>query len=156
MSNPAQPPEDRRRFVVKSEQPVRAYAIAAYCSLLGAILLVMGPLRDSRFLTVVAVVVLGFGVVLAALAFWLRRLYRTTLIAEKSTLTLVNGRRRRVLQWSEIADVSLQRARLVFTPKGPGRRQAVIIDPTLTGQPMFTEMLTELRKRLDASRGYRS
>ena len=156
VSNPAQLPEDRHRFVVGSEQPVRPYAVAAACSLVAALALVAGLIRDITWLALLALALLALALALVAAAIVLRNRYRTTLVTEKTTLTLVNGRRRRILRWSEIADVTLDGSRLIFSPVESGRPEVVLVDPRQTAQPMFAEMLDVLRRRLDASRGYGS
>ena len=77
------------------------------------------------------------------------------MIIERDTVTLINGRRRRVLNWIEVADVTTQGPYLVFTPKGDGRREVVLFDPRQTSTPVVRGLVATLRTRLDASRGYR-
>ena len=157
MSNPAFRPEDRQHFALRVQPPVRAYAVASICSLAGA-LLIVGWLAQgwSTLVGVLAIALLGFGIALNVAALVLRYRYETTILIERDTVTLINGRRRRVLNWTEVADVTLEGPRLIFKPKGDdGQRQVVLFDPRQTDRGLFDDLVDALQRRLDASRGYR-
>ncbi len=156
MSNPAFRPEDRQRFALRVQPPVRAYAVASICSLAGALLIVIWLAQGwSTPVGVLAIGLLGFGIALNVAALVLKYRYQTTIMIERDTVTLINGRRRRVLNWTEVADVTLEGPRLIFKPKGHGKRQVVLFDPRQTDRRVFDDLVDVLQRRLDASRGYR-
>ena len=156
MSNPALRPEDRQRFALRVQPPVRAYVVASICSLTGALLIVIWLTQGWPTLVgVLAIALLGFGIALNVAALVLKHRYQTTIMIERDTVTLINGRRRRVLNWTEVSDVTLDGPRLIFKPKGNGPRQVVLFDPRQTDRGLFDDLVEALQRRLDASRGYR-
>jgi hypothetical protein len=156
ISNPAHVPLDQDRFTLQARVPIRAYVIAAVASLVGAVLLVVSlTLRWPTVVGVLAIVVMTFGLGVSVASLLSQSRFQTTLIIDRDTVTLINGRRRRVLNWTEVAGVSTQGPYLIFTPKGSGRREVVLFDPRQTRTPLFEELVATLRRRLDASRGYR-
>ena len=107
--------------------------IAAVCSLVGAVSVVASlMLRWPPVFGVLAVVVMTFGLAVSVVTLLSQSRYQTTVIIERDTVTLINGRRRRVLNWTEVAEVTTQGPYLVFNPKGDGRREVVLFDPRQT------------------------
>jgi hypothetical protein len=157
MSNPAVSPQDRQRFFLQARTPVRAYALSAVGSVLGAVLLVATlTLEWPRVLVVLGIILMAFGIALSTAALFAKARYRTTLLVERDSITLINGRRRRVLNWTEVGDVTVQGPHLVFAPRdASGRREIVLFDPRQTDSPLFQDLVAALRHRLDVSRGYR-
>ncbi|HEY5847027.1 MAG TPA: hypothetical protein VIT42_09595 [Microlunatus sp.] len=156
MSNPAFRPEDRQRFALRVQTPVRAYAVASVCSLAGALLIVNWLVQGWPTLVgVLAIALLGFGIALNVAALVLKHRYQTTIMIERDTVTLINGRRRRVLNWTEVAEVTLEGPRLIFKFKGDGQRQVVLFVPRQTDRGLFDDLVEAMQRRLDASRGYR-
>lgn len=156
MSNPAQSPLDYSRFFLQARVPIRAYVISALASLVGAVAVVAWLALDwPVVLGVLAIIVMTFGLGVSVATLLSSSRFQTTVIIERDTVTLVNGRRRRVLNWTEVADVTTTGPYLIFTPKGDGRREVVLFDPRQTDTAMFTDLIANLRRRLDASRGYR-
>jgi hypothetical protein len=156
ISNPAQSPLDHQRFFLHARVPVRAYVISALASIGGAVLVVAWlTLRWHPIFGVLAVLVMTFGLAISVGTLLSQSRYQTTVIIERDTVTLINGRRRRVLNWIEVADVTTQGPYLVFNPKGDGRREVVLFDPRQTNTQLFSDLVASLRTRLDASRGYR-
>ena len=84
MSNPAFRPEDRQRFALRVQTPVRAYAVASICSLAGALLIVNWLVRGWPTLVgVLAIALLVFGIALNVAALVLKRRYQTTILIER-------------------------------------------------------------------------
>jgi len=156
MSNPAFRPEDRQRFALRVQPPVRAYAVASVCSLAGALLIVTWLVQGWPTLVgVLAIALLGFGIALNVAALVLKHRYQTTIMIERDTVTLINGRRRRVINWTEVAEVTLEGPRLVFKLHGNEQPQVVLFAPRQTDRGLFDDLVEALQRRLDASRGYR-
>ncbi len=157
MSNPAYAPQDRQRFFLQARTPVRAYVISAFGSIVGAVLLVAGlSLRWPPGIVILSIILMTFGLGLSTAALLANSRYQTTLLIERDTVTLINGRRRRVLNWTEVADVSVHGPHLIFSPKVEGgRREIVLFDPRQTSSGLFTDLVAALRHRLDVSRGYK-
>ena len=130
--------------------------IAAVCSLVGAVSVVASlMLRWPPVFGVLAVVVMTFGLAVSVFTLLSQSRYQTTVIIDRDTVTMINGRRRRVLNWTEVAEVTTQGPYLVFNPLGDGRREVVLFDPRQTSSQLFADLVDALRTRLDASRGYR-
>lgn len=157
MSNPAVSPQDHQRFFLQARPPVRAYVISAVSSLLGAVLVVAAlSLRWPAVIVVLAIILMIFGLGLSTAALFAKSRYETTILIERDTVTLINGRRRRVLNWTEVADVSVQGQHLIFSPNvESGRREIVLFDPRRTSNRLFEDLVEALRHRLDVSRGYK-
>jgi hypothetical protein len=156
VSNPAHPPEDQQRFALIAQPPLRAYLIASISSLGGGVLIVLWMMQDWPLIVgVLASLLLLFGLALSGATLLLTSRFKTTLVIDRDTVTLINGRRRRVLNWTEVADVSLHGSHLIFTPKGEGKRAVVPFDARRTDRHLFDDLLATVRSRLDASRGYR-
>jgi hypothetical protein len=156
MSNPVRMPQNRLRFVLRVPPPIRALVLAATCSLVGAVLVVIWlSLGWPTLVGVLAVVVFVVGLALAVAAQALAARSRTTLLLDGSALTVVSGARRRVLAWTDIDDVTLEPARMIIRLR-EGRQQVVLVGPRQQNSPQFTDLVAALRARLDASRGYRA
>lgn len=156
MSNPAHVPSDHSRFFLQARVPIRAYVISAVASLVGAVAVVAWlALRWPPVVGVLAIVVMTFGLGVSVFTLFSQNRFQTTVIIERDTVTLINGRRRRVLNWTEISDVTTTGPYLIFNPKGDGRPEIVLFDPRQTNSALFSDLVATLRDRLDASRGYR-
>ena len=77
-------------------------------------------LAAPMVIVVLAIIVMTFGLGVSVATLLSQSRFRTTLIIERDTVTLINGRRRRVLNWTEVAGVTTQGSYLIFTPKGTG------------------------------------
>lgn len=154
MSNPALRPEDRQRFALRTTPPIRAYLIAALGSVVGAVLIVGWRSGWPVAVGVVGLVLLVLALALAVVGTVLTQRFRTTLVVERDTLTVVAGRRRTVFGWRDVASIDVKGARLVVTPRGGGRPTVAYVDPRQVDQPSFRALATLLAARLDASRGY--
>lgn len=155
MSNPALRPEDSRRFVLRATPPIRAYLIGAVGSVAGAVLVVGWQAGWPTPWGIVGIVLLVLAVLLTLTALVLTRLFQTSLLVQRDTLTISSGRRRTVLSWRDIAGIDVKGARLVITPVDGSKPTVAYVDPRQVGQPSFQALGTLLAARLDASRGYR-
>ena len=136
---------------------MRAWVLSGVGSILGAVLLVAAMSMSWPFVFVVlGLLLMIFGLALSTAALFAKSRYQTTLLIERDTVTLINGKRRRVLNWTEVADVSIQGPHLIFSPTDEGgRREIVLFDPRQTSSSLFSDLVETLRRRLDVSRGYR-
>ena len=123
---------------------------------MAAVVTVLGSAFDlPQAVTVVGISLMIFAIMLAAAALVLTRRLRTTLILDPESITIINGRRRRVLPWSTIASVRQQGSRLLLITKPGGGANATVVNPRTETDATFEALLGEIRQRLDADRGYR-
>ncbi len=156
MSNPARPPERVHEFTLRSRPPVRSFVMAALYALVGAALVVLSQVEGwPLVVTVAGALLLLLGLVVTGFAVLALNRLRTRLLLEPRTLTLVSGRRRTVLGWSEISGVGLDDTRLVFRGREGGRDEVVPYDRSRTDRAAFADLVAALQSYLDASRGYR-
>ncbi len=129
---------------------------AAVCALFGISILVFWGLRQkpSTAMLVFGVALIVIGVVLVFAAFVVYNRLRRTLILDASAITLIRGRGRRTLKWSEIERVSLRGPRLVLVTKPGSGHSAAIINPGGHSGQTFGALVDAIRLRLDADRGY--
>jgi hypothetical protein len=111
-------------------------------------------LQLPQAVAVAGMAIMIFAVVLAAVALVLTVRLRTTLILDSQSITIIKGRRRRVLEWSTIDSVTMRGPRLVLITKPEGRGDATIVNPGGAAEPTFAALASEISRRLDADRGY--
>jgi hypothetical protein len=141
--------------VLAPPPPIRSLAISAVVAVVSAAMIVLGAaLQLPQVVMIIGIGLIAFAVVLAvvALAFTVR--LRTTLILSPQSITIIKGRRRRVVAWSMIDRVKMQGARLLLITKPEGGPDATVHNPRPTTDAAFSALITEIRKRLDADRGY--
>jgi hypothetical protein len=96
--------------------------------------------------------------VLAVVALVLTARLRTTLVLDPESITIINGRHRRVVPWSTIDVVRRQGPRLLLITKPEGERggsDATVVSPRAEADATFAALIAEIQKRLNADRGYR-
>jgi hypothetical protein len=106
---------------------------------------------------VVAVAGIGimiFAIVLTLVALVLTVRLRTALILDPHSITIIKGRRRRVVPWSMIDRVRMRGARLLLITKPEGGPDATVLNPRATTDATFSALIAEIQQRLDADRGY--
>jgi hypothetical protein len=131
-------------------------AISAVAAVMAAVMTVLSSALDlPRAVTVAGISLMIFAIMLAAAALLLTRRLRTTLILDRESITIINGRRRRVLPWSTIDRVRQLGPRLVLITKPDGGADATVVNPRTETDATFEALLGEIRQRLDADRGYR-
>jgi hypothetical protein len=138
-------------FELRSPPPVRALAIASGAAIVGAVVIV---LSDHPAVTVVGVVLLGLGVLLALLAVVLGARLRSRVRMADGGLEVARGGRRGHLAWSDIDRVQESRHQLIAMARND-QHDLVITVPGPRGSA-YAALVNELKLRLDASRGYKS
>ena len=124
--------------------------------MIAAVLIVLGSALDlPEVVTVGGVVLLILAVVLAVIALVLTARLRTTLLLDAEAITIIKGRRRRVLPWSMIDLVRRKGPRLLLITKPEGGADATVLNPGTATGATFDELIAEIGRRLDADRGYR-
>ncbi len=91
---------------------------------------------------------------LAVVALVLTARLRTTLALDPESITIIKGRRHRVMQWSAIDVVKRQGSRLLLITKPDGGEDAIVVNPGTASDATFVALIAEIRRRLDADRGY--
>ena len=144
------------RFTLAAPPPVRSLAISAGAALIAAAMIVLGSALDLPQAVIIAgVTLMIFAVALAVVAAVLTVRLRTTLILDPKSITIINGRRRRVVGWSSIEIVRRQGPRLLLITKPGSGPDLTVVNPRAGNDVMFSALIAEIQKRLDADRGYR-
>ena len=143
------------QFVLTPPPPVRSLAISAVAAVIAAAVLVLtSALQLPRALAIAGIVIMVFAFVLAVVALVLTVRLRTTLILNPSSITIIKGRHRRVLDWSMIDSVRLQVPRLKLITKPQCGADATVLNPRSATDARFTALVADIGRRLDADRGY--
>jgi hypothetical protein len=153
-SGAPRPPE--AQFTLTAPPPVRSLAISAGAALIAAAMIVLGSALDlPQVLVIAGLALMIFAVALAVAAVALTARLRTTLILDPESITIINGRRRRVVPWSMIDIVRRQGPRLLLITKPGSGADLTVVNPRAGNDVMFSALIAEIQKRLDADRGYR-
>ena len=143
------------QFLLTPPPPVRSLAISAVAAVIAAAVLVLASaLQLPRAVVIAGIVIMVFAFALAVVALVLTVRLRTTLILDPQSITIIKGRRRRVLDWSMIDSVKLQGARLKLITKPQGGADATVLNPRSAADATFTALAADVGRRLDADRGY--
>ena len=154
MGDPSTAIPERQRFRLTAPPPIKALAAASFASVFGVIVLLIWGVRDRGLLLLtVGVGSMIFGVALAVGAFLLSARLRTLIYIDAEGITLIRGRRNRVLRWADIDQVTLSGARLTLQAKG-NAHSASVINPRSPADFVFVALMAAIHQRLDASRGY--
>jgi hypothetical protein len=113
-----------------------------------------GSLQLPQVVTIIGVGLMTLAVVLAVVALVLTVRLRTTLILNPKSITIIKGRRRRVIPWSMIDRVRMQGARLLLITTPEGGPDATVFNPRATTDATFSALTAEIQQRLDTDRGY--
>jgi len=144
------------RFALAAPPPVRSLAISAGAAVMAAAMIVLGSALDlPQVVTVAGVGLLIFAAVLAVVALVLTARLRTTLLLDPESITIIKGRRRRIVPWSMIDIVRRQGPRLLLITKPEGGADATVLNPGPGTEATFDALIAEIQRRLDADRGYR-
>jgi hypothetical protein len=131
-------------------------AISAGAALIAAAMIVLGSALDlPQALIIAGLTLMMFAVALAVVAVALTVRLRTTLILDPESITIINGRRRRVVSWSSIEIVRRQGPRLLLITKPGSGSDLTVVSPRAEPDVMFSALIAEIQKRVDADRGYR-
>ncbi|HEX7210150.1 MAG TPA: hypothetical protein VF241_04465 [Propionibacteriaceae bacterium] len=143
------------QFLLTPPPPVRSLAISAVAAVIAAAVLVLASaLQLPRAVVIAGIVIMVFAFALAVVALVLTVRLRTTLILDPQSITIIKGRRRRVLDWSMIDSVKLQGARLKLITKPQGGADTTVLNPRSAADATFTALAADIGRRLDADRGY--
>lgn len=141
-------------YVIKARPPLRAFAIAAVASLVGAVWLVLALTNQWPILSmVVACCVLGFGLfmVVAGLAAVQRQTVTLTLGDDGYRLEGASGEEGG--DWDAVTRVTLAKDRsLVTIHEGDTVRHHLVFRSASTTQ--LDEILADIGQRLDEANGY--
>ena len=130
-------------------------AISAVTAVIAAAMIVLGSTLDLPLaVTIAGVCLMIFACVLAVVALVLTARLRTTLALDPESITIIKGRRHRVMQWSAIDVVKRQGSRLLLITKPDGGEDATVVNPGTASDATFVALIAEIRRRLDADRGY--
>ena len=124
--------------------------------MIAAGMIVLGSALDLPQVVMIAgVIVMIFAVALAVVAVALNLRLRTTLALDPESITIIRGRRRRVLGWSTIDIVRRQGRRLLLITKPGSGSDVTVVNPRAETDATFSALIVEIQQRLDANRGYR-
>jgi Bacterial PH domain len=157
VSDSGGPRPQEARFTLTAPPPVRSLAISAGAAVIAAATIVLGSALDlPRVVPIAGVGLMIFAVVLAVVALVLTARLRTTLVLDPESITIINGRRRRVMPWSTIDMVRRQERRLLLITKPEGGGSDVtVFNARAETDATFAALIAEIQKRLNADRGYR-
>jgi hypothetical protein len=134
---------------------VRSLAISAGAAVIAAAMIVLGSALDLPLLvTIAGVGLMIFACLLAVVALVLTARLRTTLALDSESITIIKGRRRRVVPWSTIEVVRSQGHRLLLITKTGDTEDATVVNPGTATDATFNALIAEIQRRLDANRGY--
>jgi hypothetical protein len=134
---------------------VRSLAISAVAAVIAAVMIVLGNALDlPQVITIVGVGLMIFACLLAVVALVLTARLRTTLALDSESITIIKGRRRRVVPWSSIDVVRRQGPRLLLITKPGDGMDATVVNPPTATDATFDALIAEVQRRLDADRGY--
>ena len=154
MNDTGGPPPQEARFALTAPAPVRSLAISAVAAVIAAAMMVLGSaLNLPRAVAIAGVGLMIFACALAVVALVLTARLRTTLALDPESITIVKGRRRRVVPWSTIEVVRRQGRRLLLITKPGDGEDATVVNPGTDAT--FNALIAEIQRRLDADRGYR-
>jgi len=143
-----------QRFELTAPPPVRALAIAAAVAVLAMIALVAGGLTDSTVVLVLGLVALVLASTWAVVALMLTRRLRTSVILDSDSISVTQGGSTHSLAWSDVDQVGLRGRHLVLSAKSGPDEDAAVLNPRTRTDPVFMAVVTAVRDRLDADRGY--
>ena len=130
---------------------MRSLAISAVAAVIAAAMIVLGSALDLlQVITIVGVSLMIFSCLLAVVALVLTARLRTTLALDSESITIIKGRRRRVVPWSTIDVVRRQGPRLLLITKPGDGMDATVVNPPTATDATFDALIAEVQRRLDA------
>ena len=124
--------------------------------MIAAGVIVLGSALDLPLVVMIAgVILMIFAAALALVAVALTVRLRTTLALDPESITIIRGRRRRVVGWSTIDIVKRHGPRLILITKPGSGADVTVINPRAQTDATFSALIAEIQQRLDANRGYR-
>jgi hypothetical protein len=155
VSDTGGPGPQKARFTLTAPPPVRSLAISAVAAVIAAAMVVLGSALDlPQVVIIVGVGLMIFACALAVVALVLTAQLRTTMALDPHSITIIKGRRRRVVPWSAIEIVKRQGPRLLLITKPDGGEDATVLNPGTSNDATFDALIAEIQRRLNADRGY--
>jgi hypothetical protein len=155
LSDTGGPQPQEAQFALTAPAPVRSLAISAVAAVIAAAMIVLGSALDlPPVVTIAGVGLMIFACLLAVVALVLTARLRTTLALDSESITIIKGRRRRVVPWSTIDVVRRQGPRLLLITKPGDGMDATVVNPGTATDATFDALIAEVQRRLDADRGY--
>lgn len=143
-------------FVLRPQPPIRALAIGAVGTVLGAGLLVCSlALRWPTASMIMAVVLLAISVDLMAIAWVLAQRSRVVVTLTADGFRVLQGKKEIEGDWSTIGRVTKSGDKLILATKEDPNSGHVIRSPRGATDPQFVALLKAIAPVLDAHRGYR-
>jgi hypothetical protein len=156
VSDTGGPGPQEERFTLTAPPPVRSLAISAVAAVIAAAMIVLGSALDlPQVVTIAGVVLMIFACALAVVALVITARLRTTLALDPQSITIIKGRRRRVVPWSAIDIVKRQGPRLLLVTRPDDGDDATVLNPGTSNDATFEALIAEIQRRLNADRGYR-
>jgi hypothetical protein len=156
VSDSAKEGAEQARFVLTALPPLRSLAISSVSAVVAAAMIVFGTaLELPQAVTIVGIVLMVFGVVLAVVALLLTARLRTTLILDPQSIRITRGRHGRAVPWSMIQTVKMQGPRLLLITAPEAKPDAEIVNPRGSTDATFAALIAEIQRRLNVDRGYR-
>ena len=141
-------------YTIASRPPVRAFLVAAVCSLLGAGAIVLAASGGWKLvwdvvLTILGVLLLIVGLALMGLAWWTMRRMSVTLTLDDTGFRLRGGEQLRRGEWLDVMQVTRSEdGSHVTIYHGPERRTHLLFDRT----DQVDAVLDDMTRRLKRSR----
>ncbi|MGA4506900.1 hypothetical protein ACQB6R_01020 [Propionibacteriaceae bacterium G1746] len=146
-----------KTYTLRPRLPLRAFVVAAALSLVGALVAVMGSAQGWHVaVSIIGLVLLGLGVLLAAGALLSLRTMRTLVDVDDDGYHIHGPGVDKHGQWSDVTRAALadDGARLVFSHGEVQRTH--LWSPLGAADPDFKALVDDVVTRLDKSRGYRN
>lgn len=147
-------PSSARRFELTAPAPVRALAIAAVAAVLAMVLLIVWGVTSAIAALIIGIAVLVLALALGIGALVLTRRLRTSVELRTDTITITHGGRSQSLAWAAVDEVGIRGRHLILAAKPGGGEGAAILNPRTRSDPAFLSLVTAVRDRLNADRGY--
>lgn len=137
---------------VRQRPPLRALVLSAGLMLVGLVLVLMADLLDRNLpLTVAGLVVLGLGVVLFGVSFWVARAMRVEVVLDEAGYAFQGRDSAQSGRWADVRRVTRGADRISLF-RADGTRVQLVVP---RGRPADLDALgADIARRLDADRGY--
>lgn len=137
---------------VRQRPPLRALVLSAGLMLVGLVLVLMAELLDRNLpLAVAGLVVLGLGVVLFGVSFWVARATRVEVVLDEQGYAIQGRDTAQSGRWADVRRVTRAADRISLF-RADGTRVQLVVP---RGRPADLDALgADIARRLDADRGY--
>jgi hypothetical protein len=143
-----------QHFELNAPAPVRALAISAAVAVVAMVALILWGVTDAVVVLVLGIIALVLALALAGGALFLTRKLRTSIVLDEDAITVSQAGSTHALAWSDVEEVGLRGRHLVLSAKPGQGEDASVLNPRTRYDPAFLAVVTAVRDRLDADRGY--